>query len=60
MPPPIQPDAHVRILRPGLDYVSGPCVASCSCGWGGREYRTKRDAASAWGMHAAAVRRKAG
>lgn len=33
-------------------------AAKCSCGWAGRIYSTKRDAASAHGMHVAAARRK--
>lgn len=33
-------------------------VASCSCGWGGKAYTTKRDAAAAWGHHNAAAQRR--
>jgi hypothetical protein len=65
--PTIQPHAHVRRIEvidpenPGVPLFQqrgSAYVASCSCGWAGKQTARKASAASAWGMHSAAARRR--
>lgn len=55
--PRLSPDAHVRRLTDNTATL-GTWVSSCSCGWTGKPSPRKSSAASAWGMHSAAVRRR--
>jgi len=63
----VQPVAHVRRIdvidpenpgEPLFRQRGSAYVSSCSCGWQGRPTERKASAASAWGMHSAAVRRR--
>ena len=63
----IQPGAHVRRIEvinsdnpgaPLFQQRGSAYIASCSCGWTGKETERKASAASAWGMHSAAARRR--